>query len=43
MRSWGMTDTGLVRRENQDSYDVRTLLGYTSENGKAFRAMAKQG
>jgi len=30
MRSWGMTDTGLVRRENQDSYDVRTLLGYTS-------------
>ena len=30
MRSWGMTDTGLVRRENQDSYDVRAVAGYTS-------------
>ena len=30
MRSWGITDTGLVRRENQDSYDVRTIGCYTS-------------
>ena len=30
MRSWGITDTGLVRRENQDSYDVRTVSSYTS-------------
>ena len=30
MRSWGITDTGLVRHENQDSYDVRTVAGFTS-------------
>ena len=30
MRSWGITDTGLVRRENQDCYDIRTVAGYTS-------------
>ena len=30
MRSWGITDVGLVRSENQDFYDVRTLGSYTS-------------
>ena len=30
MRSWGITDTGLVRHENQDSYGVRTIAGFTS-------------
>ncbi len=30
MRSWGITDTGLVRQENQDSYDVRVAAGFTS-------------
>jgi len=30
MRSWGITDVGMVRRENQDAYDVRIVGGYTS-------------
>ena len=30
MRSWGITDAGVVRHENQDSYDVRTVTGFTS-------------
>ena len=30
MKYWGMTDTGLVRRENQDSYDVQPMGDYTS-------------
>ena len=30
MRSWGITDTGLVRHENQASYGVRTIAGFTS-------------
>ena len=30
MRSWGITDAGLVRHENQDSYDVREVSGFTS-------------
>lgn len=30
MRSWGITDAGLVRQENQDSYGVRTVEGFTS-------------
>ena len=34
MRSWGITDTGLVRHENQDSYGVRTIAGFTSSQAK---------
>ena len=30
MRAWGITDAGLVRRENQDSYDVQTISGFTA-------------
>ncbi len=30
MRTWGITDIGLVRKENQDSYDVRLIGDYTS-------------
>lgn len=30
MRSWGVTDAGLVRHENQDSYDVRSIAGLTT-------------
>ena len=30
MRSWGITDAGVVRHENQDSYDVRTVASFTS-------------
>ena len=30
MRSWGITDAGMVRHENQDSYGVRTVSGFTS-------------
>ena len=29
MKIWGITDTGLVREENQDAYAVRTLGGCT--------------
>ena len=29
MRTWGITDVGLVRRENQDAYDIRVFAGYT--------------
>lgn len=29
MRVWSMTDTGLVRTENQDAYTVEVLDGYT--------------
>lgn len=29
MKIWTMTDTGLVRRENQDAYAVRTVFGHT--------------
>ena len=29
MRTWGITDVGLVRRENQDAYDIRVISGYT--------------
>ncbi len=29
MRIWGITDTGLVRQENQDAYEVRTVGSYT--------------
>jgi protein phosphatase len=29
MRIWSVTDTGLVRKENQDAYAVRTLDPYT--------------
>lgn len=29
MRTWGITDMGLVRRENQDAYDIRIIAGYT--------------
>lgn len=29
MKIWSMTDTGLVRRENQDAYAVRTAAGHT--------------
>lgn len=28
MRAWGMTDTGLVRAENQDSYAAELVSGY---------------
>ena len=30
MRTWEMTDRGMVRKENQDAYDVRLIAGYTS-------------
>ncbi len=30
MRSWSITDAGVVRHENQDSYGVRTIAGFTS-------------
>lgn len=30
MRMWGITDIGLVRKENQDTYDVRLIGEYTS-------------
>ena len=30
MRVWGMTDIGLVRSENQDSYSIREMKEYTS-------------
>ena len=30
MRTWGITDTGIVRMENQDFYDVRSIEGYTA-------------
>lgn len=30
MRTWGMTDKGMIRKENQDAYDVRLIAGYTS-------------
>ncbi len=29
MRTWGMTDMGLVRYENQDAYAIRMMAGYT--------------
>lgn len=29
MRTWGITDIGLVRRENQDTYAIRTVGEYT--------------
>ena len=29
MRNWGITDTGLVREENQDAYAVKTVGQYT--------------
>ena len=29
MNIWSMTDTGLVRKENQDAYAVRTAFGHT--------------
>ena len=29
MRSWGITDTGLVREENQDAYAIQTVGAYT--------------
>ena len=29
MRTWGITDVGLVRSENQDAYDIRVMAGYT--------------
>jgi len=29
MRTWGITDVGMVRRENQDAYDIRMIAGYT--------------
>ncbi|WP_300413850.1 Stp1/IreP family PP2C-type Ser/Thr phosphatase [uncultured Oscillibacter sp.] len=29
MNIWSMTDTGLVRRENQDAYAVKTVFGHT--------------
>lgn len=30
MRTWGITDTGVVRVENQDFYDIRSIDGYTA-------------
>lgn len=30
MRTWGITDTGIVRMENQDFYDIRSIEGYTA-------------
>ena len=30
MRTWGMTDKGVVRKDNQDAYDVRLVNGFTS-------------
>ena len=29
MNLWSMTDTGLVRKENQDAYAVKTAFGHT--------------
>lgn len=29
MRIWGITDSGLVRKENQDAYRVERIAGYT--------------
>jgi protein phosphatase len=29
MNAWGITDIGLVRRENQDAYAIRQEMGYT--------------
>ena len=29
MNIWSMTDTGLVRKENQDAYAVKTAFGHT--------------
>lgn len=29
MKTWSMTDTGLVRKENQDAFAVRTAFGHT--------------
>ena len=29
MNLWSMTDTGLVRKENQDAYAVKTVFGHT--------------
>lgn len=29
MRVWGITDTGLVRKENQDAYTVKSVADYT--------------
>ena len=29
MNIWSMTDTGLVRKENQDAFEVRTAAGHT--------------
>lgn len=29
MRTWGITDVGLVRSENQDAYDIRVMGSYT--------------
>ena len=29
MNIWSMTDTGLVRKENQDAYAVKTASGHT--------------
>ena len=29
MNIWSMTDTGLVRKENQDAYAVKTVFGHT--------------
>ena len=29
MRVWGITDTGLVRKENQDAYRVENIADYT--------------
>lgn len=29
MRTWGITDVGVVRWENQDAYDIRVISGYT--------------
>ena len=30
MRTWGITDIGLVRKENQDAYDIRLVDNYTA-------------
>lgn len=29
MRIWGITDTGMVRKENQDAYAIQDIAGYT--------------
>ena len=28
MNIWSMTDTGLVRKENQDAYEVKKAFGH---------------